>query len=204
MNEEKKPVVAGDIDLSGVDNIFHEHIRDMIHKHEIIWSGRLDDMNVAEHVIDLKDCAKPFKLAPYQCEPTARKLKSFELKKHLETGLIRPSVSEWVAPALFVPKKDGQLSFSGGLPCAERNDTETKLSSTLHGRLDCIDSLGQTRVFSTPDAYFGYWKMNIGKVDRSKTATVTHSRTYQYICMAFSFTNAPVSFQCALNAILTK
>ena len=33
------------------------------------------------------------------------------MKRQLEAGVIEPSNSEWAAPVLFAPKKDGKLRF---------------------------------------------------------------------------------------------
>jgi hypothetical protein len=52
---------------------------------------------------------QPIHKAPYRMVPSELK----ELKKQLEDlvdrGFIRPSVSPWGAPVLFVRKKDGSL-----------------------------------------------------------------------------------------------
>lgn len=55
-----------DTDLSGVDKIFHQRIREMQHNQETMQNVNLDNINVAEHAIDLKGSAKPFKFAPYR------------------------------------------------------------------------------------------------------------------------------------------
>lgn len=64
MNEEERPMTADDIELSGVDKIIHQGITEMLRKREIIWNGRLGDINLPEYAIDLNDGAKLFKSAP--------------------------------------------------------------------------------------------------------------------------------------------
>jgi hypothetical protein len=62
-----------------------------------------------EFTIDLMTGTQPIHKAPYRMAPSELK----ELKKQLEDlvyqGFIRPSVSPWGAPVLFVRKKDGSL-----------------------------------------------------------------------------------------------
>ena len=59
--------------------------------------------------IELEPGTRPISKAPYRMAP----VEMLELKKQLEElaekGFIRPSVSPWGAPVLFVRKKDGSL-----------------------------------------------------------------------------------------------
>ena len=47
--------------------------------------------------------------APYRMAPTELKELKSQLQELLDKGFIRPSVSPWGAPVLFVKKKDGTL-----------------------------------------------------------------------------------------------
>ncbi|KAH9312662.1 hypothetical protein KI387_027697, partial [Taxus chinensis] len=59
--------------------------------------------------IDLVPGAEPISRAPYRMTtPELCELK-LQLEGLLEKGLIRPSVSPWGAPVIFVKKKDGSL-----------------------------------------------------------------------------------------------
>ena len=51
----------------------------------------------------------PISRAPYCMAPTELKELKTQLQELLDKGFIRPSVSPWVAPVLFVKKKDGTL-----------------------------------------------------------------------------------------------
>ena len=53
--------------------------------------------------------ATPISRAPYRMAPTELKELKIQLQELLDKGLIRPSVSLWGAPVLFVKKKDGTL-----------------------------------------------------------------------------------------------
>lgn len=50
-------------------------------------------------------------MAPYQIAPIELKELKTQLQELLDRGFIRPSVSPWGAPVLFVKKKDGTLSL---------------------------------------------------------------------------------------------
>ncbi|GJR91743.1 putative reverse transcriptase domain-containing protein [Tanacetum coccineum] len=60
-----------------------------------------------EFNIELIPGAEPISKAPYRMAPIELKELKDQLQELLERGFIRPSVSPWGAPVLFVKKKDG-------------------------------------------------------------------------------------------------
>lgn len=69
---------------------------------------------------------------------------------------------------------------------------------------ECIDSLGEARIFSTLHTFNGYWPIDIAKEDGQKTSFVWLSSTFQYLRMPFGLTNAHKTFQSALDLIPSK
>ena len=51
----------------------------------------------------------PISRAPYRMAPIELKELKTQLQELLDKGFVRPSVSPWGAPVLFVKKKDGTL-----------------------------------------------------------------------------------------------
>ena len=155
-----------------------------------------------EHRIDLKPDAKPHKAQPRRSGLKERELLDFEIQKQRKAGIIEPTVSEWAAPVLFVPKKDGKLRFC--IDYRKLNEVTVKDSYPIPRMDDCLDSLGEASVFTGLDAYSGYWQMNVAKGDRPKTAFTCHAGTYQCVRMPFGLTNAPATFQRGLDMVLSK
>ncbi|KAL8124976.1 hypothetical protein AgCh_012595 [Apium graveolens] len=62
-----------------------------------------------EFKIDLAPGTEPVSKAPYCMEPVEMKELAMQLQELLDKGVIRPSVSPWGAPVLFVKKKDGSM-----------------------------------------------------------------------------------------------
>lgn len=58
----------------------------------------------------------------------------------------------------------------------------------------CIESLGNSIVFSTLDANCGYWYIPIAAEDRQKTRFTTHMGTYQYQTMTLVLLNELETF----------
>nr|GEY90965.1 putative reverse transcriptase domain, aspartic peptidase domain protein [Tanacetum cinerariifolium] len=62
-----------------------------------------------EFNIELIPGSEPISKAPYRMAPIELKELKDQLQELLERGFIRPSVSPWGAPVLFVKKKDGSM-----------------------------------------------------------------------------------------------
>ena len=62
-----------------------------------------------EFSIELLPGTTPISKAPYRMAPPELAELKKQLQELLDKGLIRPSVSPWGAPVLFVKKKDGSL-----------------------------------------------------------------------------------------------
>ena len=62
-----------------------------------------------EFAIDVVPGATPASITLYRMAPLELKELKLQLQELLEKGFIRPSVSPWEAPVLFVKKKDGTL-----------------------------------------------------------------------------------------------
>jgi len=67
---------------------------------------------------------------------------------------------------------------------------------------DCIDILGDAKVFSTLDCNSGYWQIPVADKDRDKTTFVCREGAYRYIRLLFCLSNAPETFQQAIDMIL--
>ncbi|GJW69542.1 reverse transcriptase [Tanacetum coccineum] len=64
---------------------------------------------IVEFNIELIPGAEPISKAPYRMAPIELKKLKDQLQELLERGFIRPSVSPWGEPVLFVKKKDGSM-----------------------------------------------------------------------------------------------
>ncbi|GJZ44835.1 putative reverse transcriptase domain-containing protein, partial [Tanacetum coccineum] len=85
-----------------------------------------------EFGIELIPGAEPISKAPYRMAPVELKELKEQLQEMLENGFIRPSVSPWGAPVLFVKKKDGSMRL-----CIDYCDNKPIwLSPASYERLD--------------------------------------------------------------------
>ncbi|XP_074299739.1 uncharacterized protein LOC141630895 [Silene latifolia] len=129
--------------------------------------------------IDLKPGAGPISKPPYRMGPKEME----ELKKQLdelaEKGYIRPSVSPWGAPVLFVKKKDGSLRLC--MDYRELNNVTIKNRYPLPRIDDLFDQLSGAGVFSKIDLRSGYHQLRIKNEDIPKTAFRTRYGHYEFV-----------------------
>jgi hypothetical protein len=121
------------------------------------------------------------------------------LKELLDLGLIRPSVSPWGAPVIFVKKKDGSLRL-----CIDYKDLNR---ATMKNRYpipridDLFDQMKGETIFSKNDLRSRYHQLRIKECDIPKTAFQTQFGNYEFIVVPFGLTNAPAVFMSLMNDI---
>jgi hypothetical protein len=104
--------------------------------------------------IELVPGVVPMSRAPYRMStPELVELK-LQLKEMLEKGYIRPSVSPWGAPTLFVKKKDGTLRLC--IDYRQLNKMTIKNKYPLPRIDDLFDQLRGATIFSKIDLRSGY------------------------------------------------
>jgi hypothetical protein len=112
-----------------------------------------------------------------------------QLKELLDLGLIRPSVSPWGAPVIFVKKKDGSLRL-----CIDYRDLNRATVKNRYPMLridDLFDQMKGAAVFSKIDLRSGYHQLRIKEGDIPKTAFRTRFGHYEFVVVPFRLTNAP-------------
>ncbi|XP_049364359.1 uncharacterized protein LOC125829149 [Solanum verrucosum] len=142
-----------------------------------------------EFPIELIPGSTPISITPYRMAPAElRELKS-QLQELLERGFIRPSVSPWGAPVLFVKKKDGTLRLC--IDYRQLNRITIKNRYPLPRIGDLFNQLKGAKVFSKIDLRSGYHQLRVREKDIPKTAFRTRYGHYVFLVMPFGLTNAP-------------
>ena len=88
-------------------------------------------------------------------------------------------------PTLHLPKADGSYLFC---------DVTLSEVFPLPSVRECLDSLHESKLFTTLDLYSGYWQILIAKGHRNKSAFSTKSGHWQFCVMPFGVRNAPAVF----------
>ena len=131
-------------------------------------------------------------------------LKEFksQLQDLLDKGFIRPSMSPWGAPLLFVKKKDGSMHLC--IEYRELNKRTVKNKYPLHRIEDLFGQLRGAIVFSTIDLRSGYHQIKIKNEDIPKIAFWTRYGHYEFMVMSFGLTNAPAVVMELMNRVFKE
>ncbi|KAL5475730.1 hypothetical protein EMCRGX_G025580 [Ephydatia muelleri] len=144
------------------------------------------------HSIDTGS-APPIRQHVRRIPPAQRTLVKDLLDDMLHKDIIQPSQSPWASPIVLARKKDGSVRF-----CADYrkvNEVTRKDAYPLPQINDTLETLSDSKIFSTLDLASGYWQVVLTENDRQKTAFCTTEGLYEFKVMPFGLCNAPATFQ---------
>jgi hypothetical protein len=121
------------------------------------------------------------------------------LEELLKKVYIRPIVSPWGAPVLFVKNKDGTLRLC--IDFQQLNMYTINNKYPLPRIDDLFDQLRGEDIFSNIDLRAGYHQVRIKEEYIHKTTFRTKYGNYEFVVMSFGLTNVPVVFMCLMNGI---
>jgi hypothetical protein len=121
-----------------------------------------------DFTIELKPGAEPICKTLYRMTTPKLFELQMQLKELLELGLIRPSVSPWGTPVIFVKKRDGSLRLC--IDYRDLNRATVKNRYPMSRIDDLFDQMKGAAVFSKIDLRSGYHQLRIKEGDIPKNA----------------------------------
>ena len=152
-----------------------------------------------EFTIDLIPGTEPISIPPYRMAPVELRELKAQLEELLSKGFIRPSISPWGAPVLFVKKKYGSLRL-----CIDYRQLKRVTIRNQYPlpRIDeLFDQLQGSRVYSKIGLRSGYHQFRMKEGDVPKTSFRTSYGHYEFMVMPFGLTNAPTTFMDLMNQV---
>ena len=144
----------------------------------------------------------PIFKAPYRMAPS----ELYELKKQiqdlLDKSFIRPSVSPWGAPVLFVKQKGS--TFRMCIDYRKINQLTIKNKYPLPRINELFDQLQGAAYFSKMDLRSGYHQIRVGDQDVQKTAFRTRYGHYEFLVMHFDLANALAVFMALMSRVFAS
>eukprot|EP00731_Ephydatia_muelleri_P031170 Em0022g684a len=119
----------------------------------------------------------------------------------LRDDVIQPSSSPWASPIVLATKKDGSPRFC--VDYRKLNEVTQKDAYPLPQIDETLETLAESQLFSTLDLASGYWQVELGSVDRQKTAFCTAEGLYKFKVMPFGLCNAPATFERLMSMVLS-
>ena len=187
-----------------VDGMIHEYVKDVkvVKKFEDVFLEDLFYLSLDREIefsIDLLSRSSPVSITPYRMAPVELAELNKQLTELLEKGFIRPSVSPWGAPVLFVRKKDGSMRLC--IDYRKLNQVIIKNKYPLPKIDDLFDQLRNANIFSKIDLRSRYHQLKIRAEDVAKTTFRTWFGHYEFLVMPFNLTNAPTVYMNLMNRI---
>ncbi|KAA0051688.1 DNA/RNA polymerases superfamily protein [Cucumis melo var. makuwa] len=142
-----------------------------------------------EFTIELLPGTTPISQAPYRMALSELKELKMQLQELVDKGYIKPSVSSWGAPVLFVKKKDGTLRLC--IDYRQLNKITTRNKYPLPHIDDLFDQLRGATLFYKIDLRSGCHQLKVRESNITKTAFRTRYGHYEFRVMSFGLTNAP-------------
>ena len=152
-----------------------------------------------DFLIDLVPGTAPISLPPYRMAPTELKELKAQLQELVDGGFIRPNISPWGAPVLFVKKNDGTWRLC--VDYRQLNKLTIRNKYSLPQIDDLFDQLQGAKVFSMIDLRSGYHQLSIRESDVPKTTFWTRYGHYEFLVMSFGLTIAPAAFMDLMNRV---
>ena len=112
-----------------------------------------------EFTIDLIPGTELISIPPYRMAPAKLRELKAQLEELLSKGFIRPSISPWGAPVLFVKKKDGSLRLC--IDYRQLNRVTIRNQYPLPRIDELFDQLQGSRVYSKIDLRSGYHQLRV-------------------------------------------
>jgi hypothetical protein len=179
-------------------------VKDILHEFEDVFPDEVPELPPerpgVKHTIPLLDPqSKPPSRPLYRLSRAELAEAERQVKLLLERGYIEPSTSPYGAPILFVQKKDGSLRMV--IDYRALNKITIKNKYPMPRIDDALDELQGATMFTSLDLTSGYHQIRISAEDVPKTAFRTPQGLYQWRVLPFGLTNAPATFQTAMNTI---
>lgn len=167
------------------------------------------DGSPIEHTIETAPDADPFSRPPRPFTVEEHDAVKKYLADFIAKGWIRPSLSPWAAPVLFVPKKadpvTGKRSLRMVISFVKLNSkTLNRIAYRLPRISDLLNRMLGARYFSKLDLLDGYYQVRMKSEDIPKTAFTTPYGNFEFRVMPMGLCGAASTFQYLMDETFRK
>ena len=179
-----------------------EELDSLINSYPSVFTDGLGTMSRFTASLDIKPGITPKFFRPRSVPFAIRDAVDQELQRlEAENIIFKVNHSQWAAPIVAVPKKDGKLRICGDYKVTI-NPVMNIDQHPLPKPDDLFATLAGGKIFSKIDLTHAYQQMPLDE-DSQKLVTInTHRGLYQYHRLPFGVASAPALFQKAMDTIL--
>ncbi|MEJ2229930.1 MAG: pol polyprotein, partial [Nitrospirales bacterium] len=144
--------------------------------------------------------ARPIYSPPYKLPVHLRETLKQEIEDMLKMGLIRPSISPWASPMLYVPKPGGKWRLC--VDFRKVNQVSRPDVYPIPLIQDILAALKGAKYFSTLDLSKGFNQIALDDDAIPKAAFNTIHGQFEYLRLPFGLKSAPGNFQRCMERVL--
>lgn len=161
----------------------------------------LGKTNIVEHIIDTGN-ARPIKRKFYPISPAREKILCAEIDRMLSLGVIEEAdQSSWSSPGVLIVKPEKVRLC---LDSRRLNEITVKDAYPMPNIDGLLSRLPPVHIISKIDLKDAFWKVNLSKESRPKTAfTIPNRPLYQFCRMPFGLCNAPQTLCRLMDKVIT-
>ena len=182
---------------------YHPSLESTIKKHSSVFRKKLGHTNVTQHIIDTGN-SQPIKVPPRPIPFHFADRVHAQLEEMSNEGIIRPSSSPWCAPAVYVPKDNGEVRIC--VDFVQLNKTTKKDSYPVPRADGPQQKLANKTVFSKIDLRSAYWQfpMDSGSIEKTAFCPGPGYGLWEFTVMPYGLTNATQTCQRGLDKVLKE
>ena len=182
---------------------FHQSLEPILRQHSQIFNQSLGQTNVTQHFIDTGN-SLPVRLPPRRIPFHFADRVHTQLQEMAEEGIIRPSNSPWCAPAVYVPKANGEVRIC--VDFVQLNKVTKKDSYPVPRADGPQQKLANKTIFSKIDLRSAYWQFPMESTSVEKTAFCPGPGygLWEFTVMPYGLTGATQTCQRGLDEVLKE
>ncbi|GFX71351.1 hypothetical protein TNCV_2453621 [Trichonephila clavipes] len=167
-------------------------LKDLLHRHRTLFSGKIKRAKVVEHVIKLKNEEETMKPKTYKIPENLKRKVDMQIDELLELGLIEPVVSEIAHPVVCVHKKDGTIRLC--IDFRSLNALTVPDAYPMQNMMELNFLVGKKKFISVLHTLNGYWSIPSEDSSKHLTDFRTHRGQYQWNVLPFGLRNATATY----------
>lgn len=179
-----------------------ETVDNLLTQHKDLFSDELGSVKTFTASLKLQPNATPRFFKPRPVPYAIKDAVSQEISRLEEQGIISPvSHSQWAAPIVIVPKKDGRLRLCGDYKVTVNQALDVE-EYPLPTPEDLFSTLTGGKLFSKLDLSQAYLQVPVDEASKPYLTVNTHRGLYVYNRLPFGVASAPAMFQRIMDTVL--